>query len=665
MEKRRIFKTLLSIEDAKNKLLQYYTPKPLGFEYTDLEFVYGRVLAEDIFSPIDVPNFDRASMDGFAVRAEDTFGADEDKPIELNIIGKIDTGEKPIISVNKGEAVEIGTGAAMPKGADAVIMVEYTERFGSKVFVFKSVTPNENVITAGSDIMIGELVLRKGQLITSKEIGVLAALGLRKVKVFKKPRVAILSTGNELTPPGNPLEYGKIYDINTYSIAGAVIECGCEPIIMGVVKDDWKDMENKLKEAFKIGDCVITSGSTSAGVGDLIYKVIDSLGEPGIIVHGLAVKPGKPTIIGMINGKLFFGLPGYPTSAMIIFRLIVQPILTKLSGLSEGITEANLEAKVAQKIFSTKGRREYLPVHIVMDEKGEYNAYPILTGSGAITTFALADGFIEIPEEIAIIDENEKVTVKLITPKLRLADLVIIGSHCVGVDILVNCLREIQSSFTAKIINVGSLGGLHAIKRGEADLSGIHLIDESSGEYNLPFLKTPDLLGKAVLIKGYKREQGLITAPGNPKKITSISDLIRDDVTFINRNLGSGTRILIDRYLKIYAEEQGISFNELKSKISGYNTIAKSHSAVAASIAYGKADVGVGIRAVAEYYKLHFIPLANEQYDFVTLKNKLQKKSVKSFIDMLSSNFFKEELNKRAPGLITDSETGSIIDINM
>ncbi|MCS7115875.1 MAG: molybdopterin biosynthesis protein [Nitrososphaerota archaeon] len=662
MEKRKIFKTLMNIEEAKGKLLQYYTPKPLGVESIGLEYAHGRVLAEDVFSSIDVPNFDRAGMDGFAVRAEDTFGADEERPVELNIVGRVDTGDRPTMVVNRGEAVEVGTGAAIPKGADAVVMVEYTEQIGSKVRIFKAVTPNENIIAAGSDIMVGELVLRRGQLITSREIGVLAALGLKSVKVYRRPKVSILSTGNELTPLGEPLEYGKIYDINTYSIAGAVVECGGEPVLIGVAKDEWADIELKLREALKSGDCVITSGGTSAGLGDLLYRVIDSIGKPGVIVHGLSVKPGKPTIIGVIDGKPIFGLPGYPTSAMIIFRLIVQPIITTLSGLGEGSIEVTLEARVAQKIFSTKGRREYLPVHIVKGEMGDYYAYPVLGGSGAITTFALADGFIEIPEERAIIDEDERVTVNLITPRLKLADLVIIGSHCVGVDILLSCLRMVRPGFTAKVINVGSWGGLHAVKRGEADLAGIHLIDESSGEYNLPFIRTPDLLNKVVLIRGYRREQGLITAQGNPKKISGIGDLLREDVTFINRNPGSGTRILIDRYLKMYSEEHGMSFEEVKSKISGYNTIAKSHSAVAASIAYGKADVGVGIRAVAEYYKLHFIPLVDERYDFVTLKRKLQKESVKSFIDMLSSSIFKEELMKRAPGLIVDSETGSIIE---
>lgn len=658
MPERKIFKKLVGVEEAWAEFSKHFQPRPVGVEEVRLSECHGRVLTEETVSTTDVPGFDRAVMDGFAVVAQDTFGAEEEQPVTLNVVGNLTPGQKAIMAIRMGEAIEIATGAAMPGGANAVVMVEYTERKGDLLRIFKAVAPNENVMAAGSDIMAGELVLRRGTRITSREMGVLAAIGLESVRVYRRPRVAVLSTGNEIVPPGQPLDYAKIYDVNGNALMGALRESGCEPSFMGIVTDDDEDMRRKIGRALDVADAVITSGSTSAGVGDMIYRVIEEMGEPGLVVHGLSVKPGKPTIMGVAKGKPIFGLPGYPTSALMIFQSVVQPILGKMSGLGDAATRARMKGRVAFRIFSGKGRREFLPVHMVSRGSGGYMVYPTLGGSGAITSLAMADGFVDIPENMDFLDEGDVVDVELFSPELKLADLVIIGSHCTGVDLILAHLP----SLNAKVINVGSLGGLQAAKRGEADIAGVHLLDEVTGQYNTPFIAQYDVK-EAVLIRGYRREQGFITAPGNPKGFKWFGDLLRSDITFMNRNAGSGTRILIDVNLRKLAKEKGEDLHQLAERINGYHVEAKTHSAAASAVASGRADVAVGIRTLAHHYGLGFVPIADESYDFLVPRDRLQKPSVKSFIEALASKEFQRRLREKAPGLIPDGASGSIVEV--
>jgi len=632
----------MDIEEAKLTIEKFFPLKPFGFEEVLIEEAYGRVLAEDIVSKIDVPSFDKSAMDGYSVIAEDTYEASELHPVKLKLKGKIEAGEKPEIELNKGEAVEVATGAPIPKGANAVVMIEYTKEVNGEIEVFKPVFPGENIIATGSDIMMGETVLRAGQKLTFREVGVIAALGLKKIKVYKTPKVALISTGNELVNAGEPLSYGKIYDINSYSLMGALIECGASPINLGIASDNLDEIKLKLKEALDKADVVITSGSTSAGFGDVMYKVINEFGDPGVIIHGLSVKPGKPTIVGVVKGKLIFGLPGYPSSAISIFNALVKPILLRLTGLKEG-KEAFVEAKIPFKIFSAKGRREFILVHLINSKDG-YLAYPILSNSSAISSFSLADGYIDVPAEVEFLEEGEKVKVHLFSLKIDVPDLIFIGSHCIAVDSALSLMLKKNYLSSFKVINVGSIGGLKAIEKGEADIAGIHLLDESSNEYNIPYLKRMNLIGKAVLIRGYSRRQGFIIAKDNPKQIKSFEDLIREDVTFINRNKGSGTRVLIDLELKKMAEKKGLSIEEVKRKIKGYNIEAKTHSAVATAVKYGKADVGVGIEYYAKSNNLSFIPISNENYDFLVSIDRLEKEPVKKFLLILSCKEFQKEL---------------------
>lgn len=657
---RKIFRELVSIEEAKKRLAAHFTPEPV-VEGVDLIDAYGRVVAEDVYASIDIPPFDRATMDGYAVRAEDTFGAEEDSPVTLKVVGSVEAGENPAVEVRDGEAVEISTGAPIPKGANAVVMVEYTSREDNQVLVFKPVAPGENIMAAGSDIMAGELLVRKGTLLTPREIGVLSAVGVKRVKVFKKPKVAVISTGNELVMQGEKLSYGKIYDVNSNTICASIKENGGQPVFIGIARDRAEDIEEKLRKGLEIADIVICSGGTSTGMGDLMYRIIDSLGEPGILVHGVAVKPGKPTIIAVVNGKPVFGLPGYPTSALMIFDIFVAPVIREMAGLSAEKRKI-LRAKLSSKVFSSVGRREFLPVNVVKGES-EYTAYPVLGSySAAISTLAETDGFIEIPENKAFLEEGEYVEVKLFSSELKPADLMIIGSHCVGVDVILEIMRR-KHPWNAKVINAGSSGGISAIRRGEADIAGIHLLDEETGKYNVPYLLRYGLSGRVVLVKGYVREQGFIVAKGNPKGIKGFEDLLREDVTLVNRNPGSGTRILLDMHLKELATEKSVDFEDLISRIKGYTIEAKSHTAVAIAVLMGKADVGIGIKTVADRYGLDFIPIRGEEYDFVIRKERLSKESVKDFIEVLKSEEFRRELEQRLPGIQVTKDTGKIIEV--
>ncbi len=653
---RKIFRELVSIDEAIKRLYRNYKPKRF-VEEVSLSKAFGRIAAKDIYSNIDIPPFDRATMDGFAIKAEDTFEAEEDNPVNLKVVGYIEAGSNPKVEIKAGEAVEISTGAPIPKGANAVVMVEFTSRNDNEVYIYKPVTPGENIMAAGSDIMAGEMIVRKDTVLTQREIGVLSAAGFDKVEVYKKPKVAIISTGNELVKPGDKLDYGKIYDVNSYAICAAVEENGGEAIFLGIARDDEKEIRAKIAEGLKIADIVICSGGTSAGVGDMMYRILNSW-DPGIIVHGVAVKPGKPTIIAICNEKLVFGLPGYPTSALMIFEIFVAPLIRKIAGIS--VEKRRVNAKLPTKVFSSIGRREFLPVNVVEGTEG-YTAYPVSGHySGAITALSETDGFIEIPENRAFLESGEEVEVNLFSNELKIADLMIIGSHCIGIDVLLEILRKKKPIF-AKVINVGSSGGLMAIKRGEADIAGTHLLDES-GVYNIPFLKKYGLIDDVYLIKGYLREQGFIVKKGNPKKIKGFEDLLRDDVSFINRNPGSGTRILLDMELRKLAEKNSMKFEELKSKIDGYNIEAKSHTAIAVAVLMGKADVGLGIKTVASRYGLDFIPVRGEEYDFVIRKERMSKEAIKLFLNVLRSEEFKKALEK-IDGLIATNETGKIVNL--
>jgi putative molybdopterin biosynthesis protein len=409
-----MFRKLMTFDEAKKAISLNLKAEPLGAEELSLLEAHNRVLAEDKTSALDIPPFNRSTVDGYAVKAEDTFGAEENHPVKLKVSGIVNIGEPPKISVTKGEAAEIVTGAPIPEGANAVVMVEDTNRENNTLNVYSAVTQSENVLKKGIDIKKGETILKAGQVLGSREIGVLAALGMAKVKVHRVPSVAVLSTGAEVTEPGKELPHGKIYDINAYSLSTAVLESGGKPVYMGVVPDDKAELRKAMEHALACADMVITSGGVSVGPKDLMPQTVGSLGKPGIIICGIAVKPGKPTTIALIGRKPVFALPGHPTSALLIFHLLARPVIQRLAGRLAD-EAATVKAVAGNRMFSARGRRTFVMVKLKRDKANRLIAEPVETGaSGAITTLAKAAGFVEIPENQQFIDANEKVTVALL-----------------------------------------------------------------------------------------------------------------------------------------------------------------------------------------------------------------------------------------------------------
>jgi len=628
---RKEFRTLVSLEEARKALGPFYRRSA---EEVPLRACHGRVLAEDVYSKVAVPGVDRAAMDGYAVTAADTWGADEEAPKSLKLLGIIHAGDRPAIDVSQGTAVEVATGAVMPAGASAVVMVENTDVDGPMVNVRKPVTPGENVMHTGADVMMGELVLRKDALLTPREVSVLAAVGLDRVPVYRRPVVAITSTGNEVSPPGTRLEPGQIYDVNAYAIGAGVEENGGVPLYLGIVRDTPDAFEKAVLEAARRADIVLTSGSTSAGASDMMFSTVGSLGR--VLVHGIKIKPGKPTIIGEAGGKPFIGLPGYPSSALTIFSEVVAPLIRHMGG-RPGQDVKKVEARMALRVTAEGGREVLLPVGLLREKDG-IAAYPVEKGSGAVSALLDADGYVEISESVRAIEEGERVDVRLFSGEIAFPDLLVIGSHCLGLDVVTRMMAD--RDFTVRSINVGSAGGLRAIRKGIADVAGVHLLDES-GVYNEPFVR--DL--NVALVKGYVREQGLIVAKRNPMHIKSIADL--PGKRFINRTKGSGTRTLLDLELKKLAGERHVTLKALIDSIPGYDVEAKTHSAVASAILTGKADAGRGIKTVADQNGLGFIPLRDEEYDFVLQKSRMDKPAVRAFLDLIGSEEFKRAIGQR------------------
>jgi len=412
-----MFRELMAFDLAKKLIFNTINPEPLGGEKIPLLEANNRILSEDVITNLDIPPFHRSTVDGYALKAEDTYGAEENKPINLTITGEISVGVYPKIHLRKGEAVEIVTGAPIPLGANAVAMVENTQKQKNSLLIYRAATLDENVMKKGTDIKKGETVLKAGKILEASDIGVIAAIGLNYAKVLKVPTIAVISTGAEIIEPGKNLHPGKIYDINAYSISAAVLNSGGKPIYMGVIPDDEVALEKALKQALLSSDMIITSGGVSVGPRDYTPKIVNSLGKPGVIISGIAVKPGKPTTVAVIGNKPVFSLPGHPTSALLIYYLLVSPIIQRIAGRTL-ISEKAVNAILTTRLFSAKGRKTYVTVKLSRNKNQKLVAKPTRTGvSGAITTLSKADGFIEIPADQQFIDSNEEVTVTMFTNK--------------------------------------------------------------------------------------------------------------------------------------------------------------------------------------------------------------------------------------------------------
>lgn len=629
------FLDVASREEAEARFRRHLRLEPLGAETVPLSRALGRVLARDILAPADVPGFDRAGVDGFALRAGDTEGAAPDAPATLRLNAEILTpGVAPRVTLAPFTATPIATGGMIPRGADAVVMIEQTDARetpdGLILEVHRPASPGQSIAAAGSDIARGETVLRRGRVLSSREIGMLAAVGMGEVPVWRRPRVAILSTGDEIVSPGAAIRPGQVYDSNAAVLAAAVEEMGGLPVPLGIVPDEEAALAEALDRALAEGDAVLLSGGTSKGAGDLAHRVVGRLTDPGIVVHGVALKPGKPLCLAVSAGKPVAILPGFPTSAIFTFHQFMAPVVRALAGHPPA-RAATLPATLPMRVTSERGRTECVLVSLLRQPDGGLAAYPTAKGSGAVTAFAHADGFFAVPALTEAVPAGTPVEVRLIGAAAEPADLAIIGSHCVGLDRLIGHLDA--EGIIVKALNVGSSGGLAAARRGECDIAGIHLMDPGTGEYNRPFL-TEGL----TLAPGYGRLQGVLFRPDDPRFASCRSaeaalDAARADADglMVNRNAGSGTRILIDRLLG-------------GERPPGYAFQAKSHNAVAVAIAQGRADWGVAIETVARQYGLGFLPLQAERYDFVIPASRADRPAVRRFVALLRSAGMREEL---------------------
>jgi putative molybdopterin biosynthesis protein len=639
MREQEQFLNVLDRDEAERRFRAAVDLAPRGIEQVALEAALGRVLAADVVSPVDVPSFDRSNFDGFAVVATDTFGASEQAPKRVRLADEvIHTGVVPATMVTAGEAVAIATGGMMPRGADAVVLVEHTDvatdagRQGPAfVRISRAVTAGHGVSFAGTDITAGETVLRRGTLLSSRDTGVLAAIGVPAVDVWRRPVVAILSTGDEIIAPGEPMRPSRIYDSNAQVLADAVRELGGEPRRLGITADDESALRARVREALTFADIVLLSGGTSKGAGDISYRVVAELKEPGIVAHGVALKPGKPICLAATGGRPVVVLPGFPTSAIFTFHEFVAPVLSAMAGRSVE-TRATVQARLAVRVNSEIGRTEYLLVGLVEGDAGALSAYPMGQGSGSVTTFSRADGFTTIGRHEEIVPTGTTVSVQLLDRELQLADLVVIGSHCIGLDYLLGQLQ--QRGVRSKFLAVGSMAGLEAAKRGECDIAGIHLLDPATSEYNRPFL-TPAL----DLIKGYGRLQGIVFRKGDTRfegqtPADAIAAATRDaSCVMVNRNQGSGTRTIIDRLLG-------------GTKPHGYAVQPRTHNAVAAAVVQQRADWGVTLDTIARSAGLGFIPVQPEQYDFVTPKARTGRPGIKAFRALLAEPATREALSR-------------------
>ncbi len=651
---------------------------PLAAERVALAELRGRVLAAPVAAPHDVPGFDRSNVDGYAVVAQDTYGASESRPLRLRLRPEvIATGTPPPLELGPGEAVTIATGGVVPRGADAVVMLEDTdvEQAGEgddarlQLVVRRPAIPGRMISLAGSDITRGEVALRPGARLGPRETGVLAALGLDHAHVYRRPRVAILSTGDELVEPGSPRAAGQVHDCNQTALADACEELGATALRMGICPDDEDELAARLRAALhgQACDLLLLSGGTSKGAGDRSHRALAKLagaapGQPAIVVHGVALKPGKPLCLGATRrpagGRVIpiAVLPGFPSSALFCFHEFVAPVLRALLGhglepaRERGERAPGIEATLPRAVASVRGRRQYVLVQLLAsaDGSGPPIAHPIGKGSGSISAFCRADGFVSVGRQQERVEAGERVRVQPLGGALARpsgaftpADLTIIGSHCVGLELLADLLHA--EGLRICLIAQGSQGGLFAAERGLCDLAPIHLHDPETNRYNEPFVPEG-----CALARGYGRMQGLLTRPGDPRVSTSPGappgagfrlprSVLEPELIMVNRNRGSGTRLLIDALLEQLAEQLAEDRREPTPRPRGYHHEARSHQGVATCVAQGRADWGVAIETVARDAGLAFAPIRAERYDFVIPRARADRAPVRRFLELLAS----------------------------
>lgn len=637
---RNIYLKMKTLEEARGILFKQFSLSGiLPIEMIPVPEAVGRVLAEPAFAGLSSPNFHAAAMDGIVVKAESTFGVSETKPRAL-VIGK--------------DAFYINTGHVIPENTDAVIMIEHVNVLDeTHVEIEAPAFPWQHIRKMGEDIVATELLFPQNHVITPYCVGALLSGGIFSVPVRKKPKVLIIPTGTELVSLQNAsiknLLPGQVIETNAFVLGKLIELCGGIYQRHELVRDDPEKIKKAVYDAAKSDfSIILIIGGSSAGSKDFAKGVISDLGE--VLVHGVTIMPGKPVIIGVINEKPVFGIPGYQVSAIVAFEEFVQPLICGMLGQPE-IKRQEVQVETTRKIPSKLGVEEFLRVKLgaVGDR---IVATPMPRGAGSITTITEADGIIRIPNHVEGINDHEQVTAELLRPFSSVKNtIVVVGSHDNTLDILADQIRVKHSHLTLSSSHVGSMGGLMAIKKGVCHLAGSHLIDTKDGSYNVSFIKKylPDINIK--LVNLVFRDQGLIVSPNNPKGIRGIEDLGREDITFMNRQGGSGTRILLDYRLQQLGLDPG--------EISGYENEEFTHMSVAVAVLSGMVDTGLGIYAAARALDLEFVPVVTEQYDLVIPQEYFESENIQTLLEIINTKAFK----KRAESLggYSTAKTGEII----
>jgi len=579
----------------------------------------GRVTAAPVWARISSPHYHAAAMDGYAVRAAETVGATETAPLRLAL---------------GTQAVYVDTGDPLPAWADAVIPIEHVQIGEDAIEIMAPLPPWRNVRPMGEDIVATELVLPANHVLRPVDLGAIAGCGHTHVHVRRRPRVAVIPTGTELVPPGAPLRPGDIIEYNSIVLAAQVESWGGQATRWPIIPDDPDRLRAAVEEAAISHDLVLVNAGSSAGSEDFTARVVADLGE--LLVHGVAVRPGHPVILGMVHSPRtvpVIGVPGYPVSAALTGEIFVEPLLARWLGRPTP-TRPTVRATITRKVLSPLGDDEYL--RVTVGKVGErIVAAPLARGAGVLTSLVRADGIVVVPRFSEGVHAGETVTVRLYRqPEEIEHTIVAIGSHDLTLDLLAQHLAEAHPGLRLTSAHAGSLGGLIALRRGEAHLAGSHLLDEATGEYNISYVRQylPGI--PLVLVTLVRREQGLIVAPGNPKGIRGLADLTRPDVTFVNRQRGAGTRVLLDYRLK----QLGIDPGEIR----GYEREEYTHLAVAAAVQSGIADVGLGIRAAARALGLDFISLEHERYDLVIPREHYESPLLQPLLNLLHNAAFRQ-----------------------
>ncbi|MDQ7793569.1 MAG: molybdopterin biosynthesis protein [bacterium] len=629
-----------ALETMRQALAAEGLDRPLGRELVPVQEAHRRVLAEPVHGRLSSPAYHAAAMDGYAVRAADTAGASEVSPVRLI----------------PGEAVvPVDTGAPLPPGCDAVIMLEEAVPDGEAISIMAAVPRWQHVRTVGEDAVAGELLFAPGHRLRPQDLGVLIATGVTAVPVWRRPRVAVIPSGSELVSLAElgqgTLQPGQIIESNSHVLKGLIGDWGGEPLGYRPVADDRDALAGAISRAVGDGaDLVVVNAGSSAGSRDLTPRVARELGE--VLIHGVAIRPGKPVLFALLraNGRVvpMLGIPGYPVSAWLTFTLFGRPHVLAWQGLTPAREDTEI-ATLTRRLPGTPGFTEFVRVRLGR-VAGRTVAVPLSRGAGVLTSLTRAEGLLVLEPTVEGMDAGARTPVQLLVERDQLDGTVLVtGSHDLALDLLASHLRAAHPAFTLASSSVGSLAGLAALRRGEAHLAGVHLLDPATGDYNAPYVRRYGPDGRVLLVTLVLRRQGLLVAPGNPLGITGLADLRRPGVRYVNRQRGAGTRVLLDQEIG----RLGIGAGE----IDGYGREEYSHLAVAAAVAGGVADCGMGILAAARALGLGFVEVAIERYELAVPEVNLDHPGVRLVLEILATEAFAEAV--RALGGYDLEQTGS------